>query len=134
MLYRIRHSLDTQVSLSRIRRQRTLGRDRGPKSADHRRFLRNRPGRLLQAETHTENVRFTSVYMPLVRTDMITPNPLYADAAALTPAQGAQIIADAVIDRPRRLEPLLGRVNSLIDAALPERADALSSARFRTGM
>ncbi|WP_330184517.1 SDR family NAD(P)-dependent oxidoreductase [Nocardia sp. NBC_01503] len=91
-------------------------------------------GDSLQAETHTENVRFTSIYMPLVRTDMIAPNPLYADAAALTPQQGAQIIADAVIDRPRRLGPLLGRVSSLIDTALPERADALSSARFRTGM
>ncbi|MGV9837358.1 SDR family NAD(P)-dependent oxidoreductase [Nocardia niigatensis] len=90
----------------------------------------------LQAETHTENLRFTSIYLPLVRTDMITANPVYqqATANALTPEEGGQIICDAIIDRPRRLAPVMGRVTALLDSVLPERADSIRSARFRRGM
>ncbi|MGV9667904.1 SDR family NAD(P)-dependent oxidoreductase [Nocardia niigatensis] len=90
----------------------------------------------LQAETHTENLRFTSIYLPLVRTDMITANPVYqqATANALTPEEGGQIICDAIIDRPRRLAPVMGRVTALLDSVLPERADSIRSARFRSGM
>ncbi|WP_216907042.1 SDR family NAD(P)-dependent oxidoreductase [Nocardia noduli] len=88
----------------------------------------------LQVETLTENIRFTSVYMPLVRTQMIAPNPLYRNAAALTPEQGAQAICDAVIDRPRRIGPVLGRIAALIDRVVPERFDAVRSARFQLGV
>ncbi|MFE3959662.1 SDR family NAD(P)-dependent oxidoreductase [Nocardia sp. NPDC059091] len=88
----------------------------------------------LQAETHTENVRFTSIYLPLVRTPMIAPNAVYQNANALTPEEGGQIICDAIIDRPRRLAPVMGRVTALIDSVLPERADGIRSARFRQGM
>ncbi|MEV6100344.1 SDR family NAD(P)-dependent oxidoreductase [Nocardia sp. NPDC051981] len=88
----------------------------------------------LQAETHTENVRFTSIYLPLVRTPMIAPNAVYQNADALTAEEGGQIICDAIIDRPRRLAPVMGRVTALIDSVLPERADSIRSARFRRGM
>ncbi|MFE3191078.1 SDR family NAD(P)-dependent oxidoreductase [Nocardia sp. NPDC059240] len=90
----------------------------------------------LQAETHTENLRFTSIYLPLVRTDMITANPVYqqATANALTSEEGGDIICDAIIDRPRRLAPVMGRVAALVDSLLPDRADAIRNARFRQGM
>ncbi len=38
-----------------------------------------------QAETLSENVTFTSIYMPLVRTAMVAPNNQYLKAAALSP-------------------------------------------------
>ncbi|MGW4530773.1 SDR family NAD(P)-dependent oxidoreductase [Nocardia sp. NPDC004340] len=90
----------------------------------------------LQAETQTENLRFTSIYLPLVRTDMITANPVYqqATANALTADEGGRIICDAIIDRPRRLAPVMGRVAALIDSVLPERADTIRNTRFRRGM
>lgn len=90
----------------------------------------------LQAETQTENLRFTSIYLPLVRTDMITANPVYqqATANALTADEGGRIICDAIIDRPRRLAPVMGRVAALVDSVLPERADTIRNTRFRRGM
>lgn len=87
----------------------------------------------LQGETLTENVRFTSIYMPLVRTPMIAPNPLYKNAAALTPEQGAQAICDAIIDRPRRIGPLRGRIAALVDTVLPDRSDIMRNSRFQQG-
>ncbi|WKY56600.1 hypothetical protein [Nocardia seriolae] len=67
---------------------------------------------------------------------MITANPVYqqATANALTPAEGGRIICDAIIDRPRRLAPVMGRIAALVDSTFPERADAIRNARFATGM
>ncbi|MEV6275129.1 SDR family NAD(P)-dependent oxidoreductase [Nocardia sp. NPDC051832] len=87
----------------------------------------------LQAETLTENIRFSSVYMPLVRTAMTASNPIYRDRG-LTPEQGGQAICDAIIDRPRRIAPLLGRITALVDSLAPEAADNGRNARFRKGM
>ncbi|MEV6772456.1 SDR family NAD(P)-dependent oxidoreductase [Nocardia sp. NPDC051030] len=87
-----------------------------------------------QIETLTENVRFTSVYMPLVRTAMVDPNPIYRDAVALTPEQAGQAICDAIIDRPRRLGPVLGRLVAVLDHALPDRMDAERHNLFTRGI
>ncbi|QBJ96634.1 SDR family NAD(P)-dependent oxidoreductase [Rhodococcus sp. ABRD24] len=87
-----------------------------------------------QAETLDENIRFTSVYMPLVRTAMIAPNEKWRDAAALTAEQGGRVICDAVTDRPRRVGPLSGKAVTLVDAITPARADKGRSRRFRSGV
>ncbi|WP_194818989.1 SDR family NAD(P)-dependent oxidoreductase [Nocardia sp. XZ_19_385] len=87
----------------------------------------------LQAETLTENIRFSSVYMPLVQTAMTASNPIYRDRG-LTPEQGAQAICDAIIDRPRRIAPLLGRISALVDSLAPEAVDNGRSTRFQKGM
>ncbi|WP_405137693.1 SDR family NAD(P)-dependent oxidoreductase [Nocardia sp. NBC_01388] len=88
----------------------------------------------LQAETLTENIRFTTIYMPLVRTPMIATNSLYVNAVALTPEQGAAAICDAIIDRPRRIGPVRGRIANLLDRVVPERFDIVRNARFQQGM
>ncbi|MBL1079264.1 SDR family NAD(P)-dependent oxidoreductase [Nocardia sp. 2] len=87
----------------------------------------------MHIETLTDNVRFTSIYMPLVRTPMIAPNPLYRNAAALTPEQGAEAVCDAVIDRPRRIGPVMGRLAVLMDRFATERFDAMRNDRFQQG-
>ena len=43
----------------------------------------------LQAETLPQNVKFTTVHMPLVRTPMIAPTKMYDRFPALTPDQAA---------------------------------------------
>ena len=87
-----------------------------------------------QAETLDENVVFTSVYMPLVRTPMIAPNEKYRNAAALTAEQGGQVLCDAIVRRPRRMGPTFGRLVRLVDAISTERADAGRHRRFTSGI
>lgn len=87
----------------------------------------------LHIETRTENVRFTSIYMPLVRTAMAAPNPRHRNSAALSPEEGAGAICDAIIDRPRRIGPVLGRFAALLDITLTERFDEVRSIRFQEG-
>ncbi|MEU8899865.1 SDR family NAD(P)-dependent oxidoreductase [Nocardia sp. NPDC048505] len=88
----------------------------------------------LQVEARPDNVRFTSVFMPMVRTAMIAPNDIYKDARALTPDQAAKAIAGAVIDRPRRVAPILGRVTAILDHLIPEKLDGIRSKFFRKGL
>ncbi|MFI6866170.1 SDR family NAD(P)-dependent oxidoreductase [Nocardia sp. NPDC050406] len=87
----------------------------------------------LHIETRSENVRFTSIYMPLVRTAMAAPNPRHRNSAALSPEEGAGAICDAIIDRPRRIGPVLGRFAALLDITLTERFDEVRSIRFQEG-
>ncbi|MFC9895782.1 SDR family NAD(P)-dependent oxidoreductase [Nocardia sp. NPDC127579] len=88
----------------------------------------------LQVETRSDNVRFTSVFMPMVRTAMLAPNQIYKDARALTPEQAAHAIAAGVIDRPRRVAPILGRLTVLLDQIIPEKLDNIRAKFFRQGM
>ncbi|QLY30054.1 SDR family NAD(P)-dependent oxidoreductase [Nocardia huaxiensis] len=88
----------------------------------------------LHIETLTDNVRFTSIYMPLVRTAMVAPNLEYRNTPALTPEQGAETICDAIIDRPRHIGPLMGRLALLLDNFVPDRFDEVRNERFRRGM
>ncbi|WP_305093336.1 SDR family NAD(P)-dependent oxidoreductase [Prescottella sp. R16] len=87
-----------------------------------------------QAETLDENVTFTSVYMPLVRTAMITPNEKYRTVAALTAEQGGHVLCDAIARRPRRVGPLAGRLTRLLDAVDVERADIRRHRLFASGI
>ena len=49
-----------------------------------------------------DNVKFTTVYMPLVRTPMIAPTDIPKAFPTLTPEEAAQMLADAMIDKPKR--------------------------------
>ncbi|PTR25605.1 short-subunit dehydrogenase [Rhodococcus sp. OK519] len=86
-----------------------------------------------QAETLDQNITFTAVYMPLVRTAMIAPNAQYLKASALSPDEAGRVICDAVLHRPRRMGPTFGRLTRLVDAISTERADAARHRRFSAG-
>jgi short-subunit dehydrogenase len=73
----------------------------------------------LQAETVSDNVRFTTVYMALVKTPMISPTTVYDRFPTLTPDQAAGVLADAIVHRPRRVSPPMGQFASFADAVNP---------------
>lgn len=84
-----------------------------------------------QAETHDENVRFTTVYMSLVRTPMIAPTSLYDNFPTLSPKQAGEVICAAITARPRRVSPIFGRFAAFADAISPEIADAIRNRGFK---
>jgi len=59
-------------------------------------------------EVLSDNVHFTTVYMPLVRTPMIAPTKGYEYAPALTPEQAADWVVSAIDGRPERLSRGMG--------------------------
>ena len=84
----------------------------------------------LQAETVSDNVRFTTVHMALVRTPMISPTKMYDKFPALTPDQAAGVITDALIHRPRRASSPFGQFAAVADAVNPAVMDRVRNRAF----
>ncbi|MGB9307540.1 MAG: SDR family NAD(P)-dependent oxidoreductase [Mycobacterium sp.] len=84
----------------------------------------------LQAETVSDNVRFTTVHMALVRTPMISPTTLYDKFPALSPDQAAGVITDAIVHRPRRLSSPFGQFAAVADAVNPAVMDRVRNRAF----
>lgn len=61
--------------------------------------------RSVAPELHADGVDVTTVYFALVRTRMIAPTPVLGRLPGLSPDEAADVIAKAVIERPRTLEP-----------------------------
>ena len=76
--------------------------------------------RCLSAEVHSHKISITSIYMPLVRTPMIAPTKIYNYVPTLSPEQAADLIAYAVVKRPKRIATHLGRLASVTYSLVPE--------------
>lgn len=76
-----------------------------------------------QAEMQSANIRFTTVYMPLVRTPMIRPTRLYDNMPAISPGDAARMVCDAITYRPRRLGTAVGTAAAVSTALAPWAAD-----------
>jgi NAD(P)-dependent dehydrogenase (short-subunit alcohol dehydrogenase family) len=61
--------------------------------------------RSVAPELRADGVHVTSVYMTLVHTPMSDPTPTLRGKPGLSPDQAADIVAKAIIDRPRTLQP-----------------------------
>jgi NAD(P)-dependent dehydrogenase (short-subunit alcohol dehydrogenase family) len=61
--------------------------------------------RSVAPELHADGVDVTSVYFALVRTRMIEPTPILGKLPGLDPDEAADVIAKAIIQRPRTIAP-----------------------------
>ena len=85
----------------------------------------------VQAETHADGLRFTTISMPLVRTPMISPTHQYDHFPALTPEEAGRLVAEAIVGRPRRVAPPFAHLVSAVDAVDPELMDAVRHRGYR---
>ena len=83
--------------------------------------------RCLSAEVHSHKIAITSVYMPLVRTPMIAPTKIYKYVPTLSPDQAADLIAYAIVKRPKKVATHLGRLASITYSIAPDINNKLMS-------
>jgi short-subunit dehydrogenase len=86
--------------------------------------------RCVAPEVVGDNVKFTTVYMPLVRTPMIAPTDIYKAFPTLTPEEAAQMIADAMIDKPKRKATRLGTFGEVLYALSPKTVDQVLNTAY----
>ncbi|TXJ08833.1 MAG: SDR family NAD(P)-dependent oxidoreductase [Acinetobacter sp.] len=86
--------------------------------------------RCLSAEVHSHKIAITSVYMPLVRTPMIAPTKIYKYVPTLSPEEAADLIAYAIVKRPKKVATNLGRIASITYAIAPDVNNILMSIGF----
>ncbi|HYF25173.1 MAG TPA: SDR family NAD(P)-dependent oxidoreductase [Baekduia sp.] len=84
-------------------------------------------------ETIRDGVRWTTVHMPLVRTDMIAPTKLYREMPALSVEQAAGMVLDGVVRRPARVSHPYGVALHLVDLATPHVLERLMSRAMGRG-
>jgi len=82
--------------------------------------------RIAGRETYADNVTFTNLRLPLVRTDMIGPTDSYRRAPALTPEQAAARVVRALEDRPITINTVVGNVSEIFNLVAPRLSDAVS--------
>ena len=83
--------------------------------------------RCLSAEALSHKIALTSIYMPLVRTPMIAPTKMYNYVPTLSPEQAADLIAYAIVKRPKKIATNLGRLASITYAIAPDVNNVLMS-------
>ncbi len=84
-----------------------------------------------QAETRSDDVRFSTVHMSLVRTPMIEATTIYQRFPVLTPDEAADVLCEAIIRRPRRVSPPFGQIAAFADAMSPAIMDRVRNQGFR---
>jgi NAD(P)-dependent dehydrogenase (short-subunit alcohol dehydrogenase family) len=81
----------------------------------------------VQGEVLDDDVLFTTIRMPLVRTPMIEPTKAYRYVPALRASEAAKAVGDAIVRRPRRLRPAIGQFLAVTEAISPRSMDRIRS-------
>ncbi len=87
--------------------------------------------RVIASEVFEDGVRLTTIHMPLVRTPMIAPTRMYDMFPAITPEEAAEMIAGAMIGRPKKVATRLGTFGELLYAVAPTVSDKILSTAYR---
>ncbi|MGH2837185.1 MAG: SDR family NAD(P)-dependent oxidoreductase, partial [Thermoleophilaceae bacterium] len=86
--------------------------------------------RCVAPECVADNVRFTTIYMPLVRTPMIAPTDMYKAFPTLSPDEAADMITNAMIDKPKKVASRLGTFGEVIYTLSPKSADIVLNTAY----
>ena len=87
--------------------------------------------RCAQAEFSDNGINFTTINMPLVKTPMIAPTKMYDSVPTLTPEEAADLITEAIVERPVRIATRTGIFAQLLYAAAPRMYEIVMNTAFR---
>ena len=87
--------------------------------------------RCAAAEFLDQGIDFTSVAMPLVRTGMIAPTRIYQHVPTIDPEEAAQLVCDAIVDRPKKVSTRVGRVAQVLYAIAPNASDVIANTAYK---
>ncbi|MBL0140948.1 MAG: SDR family oxidoreductase [Betaproteobacteria bacterium] len=83
------------------------------------------------SEFADNNITFTTINMPLVKTPMIAPTKIYNHVPTLTPEQAADLVVEAIVYKPVRIATRLGIFGALLHAVAPKATQIILNAAFR---
>jgi NAD(P)-dependent dehydrogenase (short-subunit alcohol dehydrogenase family) len=86
--------------------------------------------RCAQAEFSDSGITFTTINMPLVRTPMIGPTKMYDNVPTLTPEEAADMVVQAIIERPSRIATRLGIFSAALNAIAPKLYEIIMNTAF----
>ncbi len=87
--------------------------------------------RVIASEVVDDGVDITTIYMPLVRTPMIAPTRMYDMFPAITPEEAAEMIARAMIGRPKKVATRMGTFGEVLYAVAPTVSDKILNTAYK---
>jgi NAD(P)-dependent dehydrogenase (short-subunit alcohol dehydrogenase family) len=75
---------------------------------------------VVSSELVGDGVSFSTIHMPLVRTPMIAPTKLYRKFPSISPAQAADIVIEALVNRPHEINTALGNLGAVAHTIAPK--------------
>ncbi len=87
--------------------------------------------RCAAAEYADRGVTFTIVNMPLVRTPMIAPTTIYEQMPVATPDEAADLVAEAITSRPKRIATKLGIAAEVLHLVAPRVTEVVMNTAYR---
>ncbi len=87
--------------------------------------------RVIASEVVDDKVHLTTINMPLVRTPMIAPTRMYDMFPAITPEEAAEMIAKAMVNRPKKVATRLGNFGELLYAVAPKASDNILNTAYK---
>jgi NAD(P)-dependent dehydrogenase (short-subunit alcohol dehydrogenase family) len=77
---------------------------------------------VVASELVGDGITFTSIHMPLVRTPMIAPTKIYDKFPTISPAQAADLVVRAMVERPHEINTMLGNAGAVAHTLAPKLA------------
>jgi NAD(P)-dependent dehydrogenase (short-subunit alcohol dehydrogenase family) len=87
--------------------------------------------RVVGSESISDNVHFTTIHMPLVRTAMIAPTKIYDSFPTISPEEAADLICEAIRAKPKQINTRLGTFGEVAYALFPKAVDQILSTAYK---
>jgi NAD(P)-dependent dehydrogenase (short-subunit alcohol dehydrogenase family) len=87
--------------------------------------------RVVGSECIGDDVHFTTIHMPLVRTPMIAPTKIYDSFPTISPDEAADLICEAIRAKPKQINTRLGTFGEVSYALFPKAVDQILSAAYK---
>ena len=87
--------------------------------------------RSMASELVDDKVFVTTVYMPLVRTPMIAPTGIYDAFPTASPDEAADLIVQAIIQKPKKVATRLGTFGEVLYALAPKSVDVILNMAYK---
>jgi NAD(P)-dependent dehydrogenase (short-subunit alcohol dehydrogenase family) len=87
--------------------------------------------RVVATETVGDNITFTTIHMPLVRTPMIAPTKMYDQFPTITPEEAADMVCEAMRSKPKQINTKLGTFGEVSYALAPKAVDQILHTAYK---
>jgi NAD(P)-dependent dehydrogenase (short-subunit alcohol dehydrogenase family) len=87
--------------------------------------------RVVSSEVIGDNISFTTIHMPLVKTAMIAPTKMYDAFPTITPDEAADLICEAIRSKPKTINTRLGTFGEVAYALAPKAVDQILHTAYK---
>ncbi len=87
--------------------------------------------RVVSSEVIGDNISFTTIHMPLVKTAMIAPTKMYDAFPTITPDEAGDLVCEAIRAKPKTINTRLGTFGEVAYALAPKAVDQILHTAYK---